>query len=101
MQEYVGKKRKSKGLTNPWLVVEILSNNTRDFDLSEKLNDYKQIPSLQQIIFAEQGSVWASTYIRLGDREWQNLDFDQLDDAIPLVGTGVAIPLWKIFARMF
>lgn len=101
VQEYVGKKRKSKGLTNPWLVVEILSNSTRDFDLSEKLNDYKQIPSLQQIIFAEQGSVWASTYIRLGDREWQNLDFDNLDDAIPLVGSEARIPLRKIFARMF
>lgn len=101
VQEYFAKKRKSKGVTNPWLVVEVLSNSTRDFDLSEKLNDYKQIPSLQQIIFAEQGALWASTYIRIGDREWQNLDFNTMEDAIPLVGTEARIPLRKIFARMF
>jgi hypothetical protein len=41
----------------------------RDFDLFEKLADYKQIPSLQQVIFLEQNRLWASTYIRKGTHE--------------------------------
>ena len=74
IRTYKSNRRTSKGIANPHLLVEILSNSTRDFDLSEKLVDYKQIPSLQQIIFAEQGSVWASTYIRVDENEWRNID---------------------------
>ncbi len=101
LQEYQANKRKSKGLLNPWLIVEVLSNSTREFDLSEKLNDYKQIPGLQQIIFAEQGKLWASTYIRVSEKEWQNLDFDTISDEIPVAeGTGTLL-LSKIFAQFF
>lgn len=91
-------KRTSKGIINPWLVVEVLSNSTRDFDLSEKLADYKQIDALQQIIFVEQGALWASTYIRVGRQEWRNLDFTALTDQIP-VGDGF-LSLGRVFARI-
>jgi len=99
--EYVARKRKSKGLTNPWLIVEVLSNSTREFDLSEKLSDYKLIPGLQQVIFAEQGKVWASTYIRVGEREWQNLDFDALTDEIPVAEGMGSLRMDDLFARVF
>ncbi len=98
IKEWKPGKRTSKGITNPWLIVEILSNSTRDFDLSEKLADYKQIPSLQQIIFAEQGSLWASTYIRTGPQEWRNLDFISPTDKIP-VADGF-LPLARMFAKV-
>ncbi|MDO8367682.1 MAG: Uma2 family endonuclease [Saprospiraceae bacterium] len=101
LQEYQVYKRKSKGLINPWLIVEVLSNSTRDFDLSEKLNDYKQIPGLQQIIFAEQGKLWVSTYIRVSEKEWQNLDFDTITDIIPIAEGAGKLSLAKIFARIF
>ncbi|MFN0214601.1 MAG: Uma2 family endonuclease [Saprospiraceae bacterium] len=101
LKEYQANKRKSKGLLNPWLIVEVLSNSTRDFDMSEKLNDYKQIPGLQQIIFAEQGKPWASTYIRVSEKEWQNLDFDAIADEIPIAEGAGKLSLAKVFARIF
>lgn len=98
IKEWKPAKRTSKGIVNPWLVVEVLSNSTRDFDLSEKLADYKQIPSLQQIIFVEQGSLWASTYIRVGAQEWRNLDFTSMSDKIP-VADG-CLSLERVFAKV-
>jgi len=91
-------KRTVSGIANPWLVVEVLSESTRDFDLSEKLSDYKQIPSLQQIVFAEQASVGVTTYIRVGANEWRNLDFFSLDALLP-VGDK-EIPLRRIYAKI-
>jgi Uma2 family endonuclease len=99
IRKYKSNKRNSTGVVNPYLIVEILSKSTRNFDLSEKLVDYKLIPSLQQIIFVEQGSVWASTYIREKDNEWRKLDFTSLDEAIP-VGDG-SIALNKLYSKIF
>ena len=98
-RKYKSNKRTSTGVVNPYLIVEILSRSTRDFDLSEKLMDYKQIPSLQQVIFVEQGSVWASTYIRKNAHEWRNIIYESTDAQIP-VGAGF-ISLEKIYAKPF
>lgn len=86
------------GVTNPWLIVEILSDSTREFDLSDKLSDYKQMPSLQQVIFIEQDQVWASTYIRLSPKEWRNLDLTSPEDQIPILDQ--AISLQQIYASI-
>ena len=83
-KSYKYNRRTMKGIVNPWLIVEILSQSTRKFDLAEKLEDYIQIPSLEQIIFLEQGSVWASTYIRTSSQEWRNIYFTTLDGQIPV-----------------
>lgn len=101
VKKYTFNNRKTKGLVNPWLIVEVLSDSTRNFDLSEKLNDYKQIRSLEQVIFAEQGKVWASTFIRTGEREWENLDFDQISDSIPIAGGLGQIRLDRVFKNVF
>jgi Uma2 family endonuclease len=98
-KHYKYNKRTSKGIANPWLLVEILSNSTRDFDLSEKLNDYKKIETLHQIIFAEQGSVWVTTYIRVNQTEWRNLDFTNLEDKIPVLDKFLSLE--KIFGKIF
>ena len=99
IRTYKSNRRTSKGIANPHVIVEILSNSTRDFDLSEKLVDYKLIPSLQQVIFAEQNSVWASTYIRVSENEWRNIDFTNLESQIP-VAHGF-ISLEKIYSKIF
>ena len=99
IRSYKSNKRTSKGIVNPHIIVEILSKSTRNFDLLEKLVDYKQIPSLQQVIFAEQGSVWASTYIRVSANEWRNLDFTTLDGQIPVADGFISIE--KLYSKIF
>jgi Uma2 family endonuclease len=99
LRKYKSNKRTSTGVVNPYLIVEILSSSTRDFDLSEKLMDYKLIPSLQQIIFVEQGSVWASTYIRKSENEWRNLDFTSLEEAIPVADGSIALA--QLYSKIF
>lgn len=95
---YKFNRRAVSGVTNPWLIVEILSDSTREFDLSDKLSDYKQMPSLQQVIFIEQDQVWASTYIRLSPKEWRNLDLTSPEDQIPILDQ--AISLQQIYASI-
>ncbi len=98
-KNYKYNKRTSSGIVNPYIIVEVLSDSTRRFDLSEKLRDYQLIPSLEQVIFVEQGTVWASTYIRKNAHEWRNIIYESTDAQIP-VGAGF-ISLEKIYAKPF
>jgi Uma2 family endonuclease len=71
--------RNIKATLNPSLIVEVLSPTTRNFDLGEKLQCYKTIPSLQQIIFIEQHKVWVSSYQRMNQTgQWLNTDIEDM-----------------------
>jgi Uma2 family endonuclease len=98
-KSYKSNKRTTKGIANPYIIVEVLSDGTRNFDLSEKLEDYKQIPSVQQIIYVDQNNVWASTYIRQSTNQWLNIDYTTLEEKIP-VQDGF-ISLEKIYSKIF
>lgn len=68
-------------MENPVLVVEVLSPSTRNFDLGDKLLQYKRIPSLRHILYVDsealelrlysrgEGEVWPGEPIMLRDRE--------------------------------
>ncbi len=79
------KKRLITSVVNPHIIVEILSKGTRGFDKQEKLPDYKAIESVQQIIYIESTETFATTYIRISENEWRNIDFKNMDDQLPIV----------------
>ncbi len=78
-------------ILNPVLVVEVLSDLTRNIDLGDKLAAYKQIPTLQQLLFINQKTLSVSTYIRAGVHTWTNIDFVGADDIIPVLGHNLAM----------
>lgn len=81
-------KKKLTSLVNPYIVVEVLSDGTRGFDLSEKLSDYQSIDSLQQIIYVEPNEISVTTYVRSIDRNWQKVSFKNDADLLPIVDKG-------------
>jgi Uma2 family endonuclease len=93
------KKRTVTSLVNPHIIVEVMSNGTRQFDKYEKLPNYKAIDSVQQIIFIEPSEVSISTFIRVSANEWRNLDYKSMDDHLPIVGEN-AIPLKDIYGYL-
>jgi Uma2 family endonuclease len=91
-----------KGLTaniNPWLVVEVLSPSTYVRDWNEKLPRYKQIPSLQHIVYIEQEHPFVSVYSRVGESVvWENIDYYQMNDNFEVNGNPVF--LREIYNKM-
>ena len=86
-------------IENPEIVVEILSNSTRKFDLNEKLEYYKLISSLQHILFVDQHRPSASIYSRTGvPDEWLNHDYRALDAVIRM--GDLELPMEKIYRKI-
>lgn len=82
--------------TNPSLLVEVLSDSTRDYDQGEKLDNYKRIPSLADILLVEPGFVRVEHWAR-SDEGWLRALHLDPGDVLRLVGCGVSVPLLEIY----
>ncbi len=85
-------------ITNPVIVVEVLSKSTRNFDQGEKLAAYKLIPSLEHILFVDQRQPYASVYSRTGvPDEWLNHDYRTLEAIVKL--GDLLLPMTDIYRK--
>lgn len=79
-------------ITNPYIVVEVLSKATETFDLSEKLHEYKLLPSLHQVIFISQRKVGVMNFLRSENPDvWLNQDFYTENDIMQIDGKAVFV----------
>ncbi len=83
---------------NPELVVEVLSNSTMAYDLGDKLESYKQVPSLRQVLFVSQHKPWVSSYVRTETPDvWLNQSFHVLTDSVEVLDR--TVPLADIYKK--
>jgi Uma2 family endonuclease len=98
-EEPIFKAKSNCIITNPYIIVEILSPSTKNFDLSEKLPEYKLLDSLQQVIYINPKKVSVTTYTRTENpNSWINQDFYSLEDAI--VVEGISVSLSDIYRKI-
>jgi Uma2 family endonuclease len=60
-------------VTNPTLLVEVLSDSTLDYDLGEKFEHYKQIDSLKEVVFVWQSERKIAIRRREGVETWVSI----------------------------
>ncbi|WP_435353471.1 Uma2 family endonuclease [Emticicia sp. SJ17W-69] len=90
--EPIFKENSTAIITNPYIVVEVLSKATENFDLSEKLHEYKLLPSLQQVIFINQKKVGVMNFLRSENPDvWLNQDFYTENDIMKIDGKAVSV----------
>src|SRR5688500_4404463 len=80
-------------LTNPTLVVEVLSRSTRAYDRGQKLDGYRTIPSLQQVVLVDPLELSVEVWTRT-PRGWTST---RADTGSVALGTLGALDLAEIF----
>jgi Uma2 family endonuclease len=81
---------KNPALTNPTVIVEILSTSTEDYDRGEKFERYKSIPSLRDYVLVSQDKKSVEVFSR--ERGWQAVVAGPGDDVlVPSVGVKLAV----------
>ena len=85
-------------VTNPKLVVEVLvlSPSTEDYDRSEKLEHYKQIPSLDAVVLVEHRSASFQLWSR-DKREWTQNTFGE-GETVPLEAVSATLNVDGVYA---
>ncbi|MEM6273323.1 MAG: Uma2 family endonuclease, partial [Bacteroidota bacterium] len=61
---------KQLALTNPTVIVEVLSDSTASWDRGGKFRQYQSIPSLQEYILVEQNEPHIDVYRRMENGFW-------------------------------
>ena len=81
----------------PKLVVEVLSPSTREFDLFNKIAEYKSMDSLDYILFIEPHQPQIFLWSRDGDRVWSDSLTEGLDSIVEIPGLGVRLKLGDVY----
>ncbi len=92
-------KGRTDTVTNPVLLVEVLSPSTRDYDRVQKFASYKQIDSLQEYLLVDSERVHVTRLAREGSK-WTIEMFDELDDTVHLQSIDCEIPLRRMYLKV-
>jgi Uma2 family endonuclease len=86
-------------LTNPALLVEILSPSTENYDRGKKAKLYRGIPSLQELLFIAQDSYEVELYRRQADGTWSLMEAKGQDGVIALTSIGYTLSLGELYEK--
>jgi Uma2 family endonuclease len=86
-------------LTNPTLIVEVLSPSTEAYDRGEKFLQYRGIESLQEYVLVAQDRVLVERFVRAGEF-WTLSTLSDVDASLELTSVGCEIPLREIYENV-
>lgn len=87
-------------ITNPCLIVEVLSKSTRDYDRGDKFRYYRSISELQEYVLVDQYSFYVEQYVKQDEGQWL-LKISEGEDAIlSLFSLDFAISFNSLYHRV-
>ena len=91
---------KNTTVTNPTLIVEVLSPSTELTDRTEKFERFIKCESLKEYVLVSQHRPHVETYLRQDDRTWSFAFFDGLDAIARLRCLEIDLPLRSAYANV-
>lgn len=88
-------------VTNPVVIIEVLSESTRDYDQGRKFGFYRSLEMLQEYVLVDQEKCSVMVYRRRNGKEWNLQILEDLTDVIALKSLGVKIALEDIYEGIF
>ena len=87
-----------RALTNPTLIIEVLSRSTADHDRGTKYEHYRTLPSLRDYVLIAQDAVAVEHRERVYGNTW--LVRHLTEGALELKSLGIRLPLDEIYADL-
>ena len=87
-------------ITNPTIIIEVLSESTEKYDRGDKFFFYKQLPSLKEYILIDQYQAQIDIYERKGDL-WKISRIEGMGENLTIPSISVEIPLENIYRDVF
>src|SRR6266446_379965 len=87
-------------LTNPTLIVEVLSASTQDYDRGRKFEHYRSLASLQEYLLVAQAKVHVEHFQKQPDGRWVLAETSRRDDVVRLPSIGCDLALTEIYDKV-
>jgi len=90
----------TSNVTNPLIIVEVLSQSTRDYDRTDKFQYYRSIPEFREYILIDQYRFYVSQYFKQEDGKWIFNDYQGEDSVLKLACDEFEISFQDLYARV-
>ncbi|MEP6663581.1 MAG: Uma2 family endonuclease [Verrucomicrobiota bacterium] len=87
-------------ITNPTLIVEVLSDSTEAYDRGAKFEHYRQMPSLREYLLVNQKEPRIEQFVRQTSGEWLLREASGLEGVLHSEALGISVSLREIFAEV-
>lgn len=84
-------------IENPILLVEVLSNSTKEYDKNDKFFAYQTIESFKEYLLVSQDKYVIQQYIRQEDGNWKIKATIGIDSTLYLESVDVAVPMRDVY----
>jgi Uma2 family endonuclease len=85
---------------NPLIIIEVLSESTKNYDRGEKFMFYRALPTLREYILVDQYKVHIEQFYIGSEGKWVLTEYNNADDILKLVNLDIQIPLVDIYRRV-
>jgi len=87
-----------EAVSNPILIVEVLSKTTAEYDRGDKFHFYRQIPSLQEYVLIEQDRYIVEVYSKKAKNDlWRISRYEGLNQLIKLQSLDIEISMSELY----
>ena len=87
-------------ITNPKVIVEVLSKSTKGYDRSDKFEAYRTIPSFEEYILIDQTKIYVEQFYKTENKRWIFSEYNQEDKQICLNSVVLQIALADIYNKV-
>ncbi|MDX1937191.1 MAG: Uma2 family endonuclease [Flavihumibacter sp.] len=84
-------------ITNPTVIIEILSKSTERYDRIEKFALYRSISGLKEYILVDSRKLRVEHYLKTDDNKWLLTEFSKVTEQLSFPSIGSAISLSAIY----
>lgn len=87
---------------NPCLIVEVLSNETAEYDRDEKFKKYQQLSTFVEYLLISQHKTWVEVFFKQESVDfWQYRSYNSLDEKIPLRSLEIELSMQELYEGIF
>lgn len=84
-------------LTNPKLIIEVLSKSTQNYDQGDKFKYYRSIPDLQEYLLINQYELDVQQYTKTDSDVWMFRAYETAADTIALTSIDVELTVASLY----
>ena len=87
-------------ITNPQVIIEVLSNSTKGYDREDKFAAYRTIPTFQEYLLIDQNRIRVEQFSKTGKKRWNLREYDEEDENISLETVSFEISLQDLYNKV-
>lgn len=87
-------------ITNPKIIIEVLSDSTQSFDKKGKFDIYRTLPSLQEYILISQDKIQIEHFNKIATKHWEMHEYNATDSSFSLASLPVEIIVQDIYEKI-